>query len=268
MPSSWFRKLRCNSTTRRIEERRRRFRIEALEGRQLLSTFSVTNTLDSGSLRAAIISSNATKGPNSISFNIPGTGVHMISLLSALPALAQPVTIDGTTEPGSGGLPGIQIDGATAGSGVVGLNLTFAASNSTIKGLSVTDFSGGGILVDAASNVSITGDDIGLVPLTAGVAVHGNSGFGVELEGGANHNTLNGDVVSGQSGNGVVLLGAGTSNNTVEASEIGTDPTGTSSVDHNGASLKNSGNGVAIFAGASSNTLSSDVISNNASYGV
>ena len=59
--------------------------IETLEGRQLLSTFAVTNTLDSGSgsLRQAIINSNATKGPNSISFNISGTGVHTINLLSA-----------------------------------------------------------------------------------------------------------------------------------------------------------------------------------------
>ncbi|MGC8638496.1 MAG: hypothetical protein ACP5XB_01310 [Isosphaeraceae bacterium] len=35
-----------------------------------------------GSLRQAIISSDAVKGPNAINFNIPGSGVHTINLLS------------------------------------------------------------------------------------------------------------------------------------------------------------------------------------------
>ena len=88
------------------------------------------------------------------------------------------------------------------------------------------------------------------------------------LEGGANHDTLSLDVISGQVDNGVEILGTGTKNNTVETSEIGTDPTGTASVDQNGASLANIGNGVEIFDGALDNTLTGDVISNNGNYGV
>ena len=66
--------------TRRLQERRRRFAVEPLEGRQMLSALTVTNTNDSGagSLRQAIISSNAAKGPNAINFNIPGSGVQSI----------------------------------------------------------------------------------------------------------------------------------------------------------------------------------------------
>jgi hypothetical protein len=81
-----FRSRRDDRANHRCLERRRRFAVEALEGRQMLSTFSVTNNNDSaaGSLRQAILSSNGVKGPSAISFNIPGTGVHTIELLSAL----------------------------------------------------------------------------------------------------------------------------------------------------------------------------------------
>ena len=70
-------------------------------GRQFL----VTNTNDSGagSLRQAILDSNADTGDrDTIVFNIPGTGVHTIAPLAALLMLSQPVVIDG---PLSLGLP-------------------------------------------------------------------------------------------------------------------------------------------------------------------
>jgi hypothetical protein len=62
--------------------------------------FQVTNSNDvgSGSLRQAIIDANAAGG--TITFNIPGTGVHTISPLSVLPSLTNSVIIDGYTQPG------------------------------------------------------------------------------------------------------------------------------------------------------------------------
>ncbi len=83
MRSHWFRTRGDGGPTRRKQERRRRFLVEALEGRQMLSTFTVTNTADSGtgSLRQAIISSNAATGPNTINFKINSTGVQTISVL-------------------------------------------------------------------------------------------------------------------------------------------------------------------------------------------
>jgi len=67
------------------------------------ATFTVTNAGDSGagSLRQAILDANANIGNDTIVFNIPGTGVHTIVLASALPAITQPVTLDGYTQPGS-----------------------------------------------------------------------------------------------------------------------------------------------------------------------
>src|SRR5436305_12839678 len=51
-------------------QRRQTWRVEYLEARPLLSTFSVTNLNDAaaGSLRQAIIDSNGTTGPNEIDF--------------------------------------------------------------------------------------------------------------------------------------------------------------------------------------------------------
>src|SRR5450432_2223001 len=67
------------------------------------STFTVTNSFDSGpgTLRQAIIDANKQAGTDSIHFNIPGSGVHTIVLLSELPFLTGVVDIDGYTQPGA-----------------------------------------------------------------------------------------------------------------------------------------------------------------------
>src|SRR4051794_14336263 len=69
--------------------------VEALESRVLLTGFFVTNTADAGpgSLRQAILDSNAF-GPNEgIHFAIPGPGVHTIRPLSPLPVVTGFVVI-------------------------------------------------------------------------------------------------------------------------------------------------------------------------------
>ena len=69
-----------------------------LEDRTLLSAFTVVNTDDNGgvnpaplagtgTLRQAIIDSDATPGANVIDFNIGGGGHQVIALASGLPAL-------------------------------------------------------------------------------------------------------------------------------------------------------------------------------------
>ena len=67
-------------------------------GRELVVTN--TNNAGSGSLRQAILDSNADSGDrDTIVFNIPGTGVRTITPLTALPVISQPVVIDGTRSP-------------------------------------------------------------------------------------------------------------------------------------------------------------------------
>ena len=66
--------------------RRSSLRFEWLEDRTLLATFLVSSTNDGGpgSLRQAILDSNAATGEtNTIDFNIPGSGVQTIAPLSA-----------------------------------------------------------------------------------------------------------------------------------------------------------------------------------------
>ena len=67
------------------------------------TTFVVTNTNDAGpgSLRQAMLDSNATMDVNTIDFNIPGAGVQTIVALSPLPQISQAVAIDGYSQPGA-----------------------------------------------------------------------------------------------------------------------------------------------------------------------
>ena len=75
---SRFSRHRDVRSANRRHDNRRRFLLEPLEGRQLLSTFTVTNIDDtgSGSFREAITSSNASTGStvNSIGYGILVTG--------------------------------------------------------------------------------------------------------------------------------------------------------------------------------------------------
>ena len=80
--------------------------------------FAVTTTADSGpgSLRQAILDSDAaTGGTNTIDFAIPGQGVQTIAPLSPLPAITNPVLIDGFSQPGYAGTPLIELSGSQAG---------------------------------------------------------------------------------------------------------------------------------------------------------
>ena len=110
----------------------------------------VTNTNDSGagSLRQAIIDANATPGAQTINFNIPGAGPGspaVINLVSALPAIADPVAIDGGSQPGYAGAPIVEINGSAVQPGPNASGLIVTGGGSTIFGLSVVGFASSGI---------------------------------------------------------------------------------------------------------------------------
>ena len=265
MSTSWFSR-RTNTPQSHRTRTRRRPLVESLEGRQLLATFTVTNVNDAGagSLRQAILSSNAIGGAaaNTIKFSI-GAGLQIISPKSALPTITHAVTLDATTQPGKGTMPRIVLDGTLAGSATTGL--TVKAPNVTVKGLAIDDFAGGGVLVSGGLNDIITGDFIGVA--ASGNVAKGNRGFGVELAAGAQGVTVSNDVISGNAGSGVLITGTGTKTNTVSGSFLGTDSTGTKA-------LPNTAEGVRIDNGATANTIGGlttaarDVISGNLDNGV
>ena len=128
---NWLNRM---SQKRRVPARRRQELkltpwMQLLETRQLMSTFTVSNTADSGagSLRQAIIDANTLNGADTIDFNVGGGGLQTISPLSALPDVTDTVTIDATTQPGYvSGTPLIQIDGSLAGGTAEGLRLDAA----------------------------------------------------------------------------------------------------------------------------------------------
>ena len=66
--------------SRRPRQALPRYHVEPLENRTLLAVFIVKDTTDLGtdSLRTAMNRANANPGPDLISFDIPGAGVHTI----------------------------------------------------------------------------------------------------------------------------------------------------------------------------------------------
>jgi hypothetical protein len=228
-------------------------RLEMLEDRTLPSTFVVTNNHDSGagSLRQAILKSNAHAGANRIVFHISGSTV--IDLKSALPTITNRVTIDGTTQPGYSGTPLVVLNGTGAGAAANGL--TVAAAYTRIKGLEIEDFQGNGILINGpkGNHTTVVSDEIFSNGLS-GVAIK-NSSYNVI--GAANR----ADVISLNKGDGVFITGSGSVHNQVVDDFIGTTGDGS-------AAAGNGRNGVEISQGASSNTVSGDEIGGNTGTGV
>ena len=154
------------------------------------SIYVVTNTADSGagSLRQAILDSNATPGPNTIDFDIStsdsnydsGNNSWTITPLSPLPAVSVPTTIDGDSQPGTLApwyFPVIVLNGSSAGTGADGLDLT--AGNSSIIALTINGFNGNGVSITSDHNTvldSIIGSDVTetvAVPNAVGIFVIG-----------------------------------------------------------------------------------------------
>ena len=213
-------------------------------------TFVVTNTNDSGlgSLRQAILDANlATSAPpDTIQFDIPGSGPFTIAPLTALPAVTHATIVSGYTQPGASANTLAQGDNAVIvialnGSNISGADgLVLAAAGTTIEGLAIGEF-GNGIHVLAPGDDTIAGDFLG-TDVTGTVAT-GNSSNGVFVDASAG-NTIGGTSPAARdliSGNGTGIdVGNGASGNLIEGDFIGTDHTGTVSL----------GNGTGLALGA------------------
>jgi hypothetical protein len=139
------------------------------------NAISVTNNLDSGagSLRQAIMTANTNAGTDTITFNIPGTGVHTITPASPLPFITDQVVIDGTTQPGYAGKPLIEISGATVGNNGDAFVIQTGGDGSTIRGLAINHGLNSAIYLQA-NNVIIEGCFLGTDP--TGTSASANTG--------------------------------------------------------------------------------------------
>jgi parallel beta-helix repeat protein len=235
-----------------------------------LNSLVVTNTNDSGrgSLRQAILTANATPGLNTITFNIPGTGVHTISPMSPLPLITDPVVIDGYTQPGSSpntlangdnAVLNVVLNGANAGTGVNGLVIDTGGSR--VRGLVIQGFvaspvigdpahSGGNGIFLAAGGNTVTGNFIGTNAGGTTAVANGQTGV-ISFD--AAGNTIGGttpdtrNVISGNR-SGVQIEGSGARGNLIEGNFIGTNAAGATG-------LGNTFDGVDVGGGASNNKI-------------
>ena len=201
-----------------------------------------------GSLRAAIEAANSapTGTATDITFSVNGT----ITLASALPAITNEVTINGTSAPtyAAGGAPVVEINC----DGQAGLRFSAGSADSELLGVAVDEASGNGVTLGADA-ITLNGDYIGLD--LAGAA-DGNHGDGIFVSSDSSEDMIglnsSGDsgvvanVISGNTGSGLVLSGA--RDNTVAANRIGTNRAGS-------AAMANGGNGIWLTQGANGNEI-------------
>jgi hypothetical protein len=241
------RSLFATSRSRKPGRRRIRPVLEALEERRLPATFTVTSTADDGSpgtFRWALGQVNASRdSSDSVTFNIPGSGVQTIEVMSPLPTLGtlgidKSLLIDGYTQPGASPNTLTTADNAVLLVELTGLNaanqpsffgdglMVTAGEHATVRGLVIDGFQGAGIRLqqgDCCSAAVITGNFIGTDP--TGSRPRGNN-FGVALPAGGQHqmgslieeippgnsrvggtSPADRNVISGNSGFGVLLGG-------------------------------------------------------------
>ena len=208
----------------------------------LSAVFTVTNTSDSGagSFRQALLDANAAAGLDTITFNIPGAGVHTITTPTTdLPDITSPVLIDGYTQPGSSpntnalnaGINAVlQIEVAMTSGG--DLHIAAGADGTTIRGLVINNrFDEISV---AANNVTIAGNFIGT---DASGTVGKRGTIGIVAQSTASNLTVGGpaaadrNLISGHVFYGVQLQAPSTTGHLIQGNYIGTDITGTLSLD-------------------------------------
>ncbi len=205
------------------------------------STFSVVSTADSGpgSLRQAILDANATPGSDTISFQIPGSGVHTIAPLTELPHVTEGVTIDGfsqlgsslnTLDVGNDAVLLIEISGVNLTSVPL---LTVDASGSKIRGLVINRVLGGDSIQINGDGNAVSGNFIGTD--SSGSLFQGGAVTAVRVTGSSN--TIGGTspsarnvIAGGGPGNFGSLSMAAGAGNAIQGNYIGVNAAGTAAL--------------------------------------
>jgi trimeric autotransporter adhesin len=221
------------------------------------------------SLREAILAANNTpnaaiNAPDKIEFNLQGTAVNemrAIALASDLPPILGAVYIDGSSDPSYVDSPTVRIDG---GGLYTGFELSSGSGRSTVNALAVTGMSGAGILIRSDAN-TVTRSYIG----NTGLSAAQNGGVGIYVVGASNRIGLDnaGNVISGNKGDNVLLLGTSARNNVISANLIGTNAFGSNPLSNgrSGIVLANTG-GANVIGGTTS--ASRNIVSGNGYFGI
>ncbi len=151
---------------------------------------------------------------------------------------------------------------ANAGDGVL---VTSGTPGTTLVQNTVSGNAGAGIALAGASDSQLGGNVVGLN--AAGTAAVPNGGGGISLTLNSTNNTIGGfgvapsNTVSGNTGPGILLDGAGVTGNVIQNGFIGTTLNAT-------AVVPNTGDGVVVRNGAAGNTVTASVVSGNTGAGV
>ena len=193
-------------------------------------------------LRAAIMEANATPDRDRIHFAITSGGHSWKTIRPglALPAISEPLVIDGTTQAGAtvntaaigtNARMRILLVGTDAGN-VPGLQASAAV---TIKGLTISGFARGIQLSGGADGSRIVGDFIGTD--RTGTLDRGNTGSGILVNAAGVHigsiARADRNLVSGNDSAGI-SLGIASSDAIIQGSLIGTKRDGTSALSNHG----------------------------------
>ncbi|HEX2835625.1 MAG TPA: Calx-beta domain-containing protein [Thermoanaerobaculia bacterium] len=238
------------------------------------ATFTVNNAGDAGdatpgngvcatagavcTLRAALQEANALAGTDTINLSI-GSGAQTIQPASPLPVSSN-VTIDGTTQPGSGAGPFILLDGQNATT--IGFDVTTGGLTVTIQGFAIGRFTTAGIKSYQSSNsmtIKRCHIGVGLDGMTAmangdGILVSVlNTGGGSLFIGDA---AGGGNVISGNSDMGIEIIdsssaGAKIGTLTIQGNKIGVGADGMTAVPNvSGGFRVNTQIGTTTFGGS------------------
>ena len=160
----------------------------------VLAIFTVKNNNDDGtdSLRWAIKQANLDTTLDDIKFDIGAGGTQTIKLLTPLPVIDTPITLDGTTQPGAGGSPAIELRGDNIpeftnfnlANTTNGLTFWNGSGGSTARGFIINRFQSNGIKVGGGNNYN---DDstkpwTNAVPGPSGVIIENNY-IGTDISG-------------------------------------------------------------------------------------
>ena len=217
------------------------------------------------SLRAAIEEANAHTGPDTINFNIPGSGVRTIQLVTTLPYLndmSGGTTIDGYSQPGSAPNTHATVSNAVIqievkGQGPSAFSLmVINSANNVIRGLAMYNgYDKIWIYGSGAANNSVMGCFIG----TDAAGNFGATGpyrtaDGILIQTGSANNRIGSpaaadrNVISGNEFTGIDFKNEQSNGTLIYNNIIGLGPRGDKG-------LKNWGHGVDINVGASNNTV-------------
>ncbi len=220
----------------------------AAAGPAQAAPFAVINTSDSGagSLRDAIDDANLAAGADDISFDIPGSGPHTITLATPLPDITEALTIDGSTGADAAALAPVKavfLDGG----GTTTSALTSATTGVVIRGLAIGNFQSPAIVLTAGGTV-VEGNFLGTD--ATGLVDQGNGAEGVFVTGFGNNSVIGGataaqrNVIAGNDSDGILIFG---DLNEVRGNFIG--------VGRTGAPLGNGFSGIQLGSSAANNTI-------------